>query len=413
MKTILGRLSELGLREISKLLTAAGAEGVLEVDGPGGRAQVAFRRGHLSGEMSRALAAAYSTRNGTYCFRPGVASDAVEWLPQEEFFARLDAQARTATQHAELGDQRDTAGDPLAELRDSLAEIPIPGGAVRIAIAAADPRPYRTLIPEWRQRGWEVALGDTPRWPDPPAPRLIVVHLPTTATLAGQDEIWLAIVKRAAAQRPPVPVVWVGAMGDPWLRHQAVVSGVDFMMPAPMGDAGETARWFREDLTLLADRLLSRKGAGAESDAEAFRDFFLALHVDADPAEVRASLLRFAGTFFARGVLFEIRDTIFESVGGYGFALTSPVRVSRGLAPLEDVVVERKAVRLDAYPEEGSAAVAKALGAHGGLDRAEAFPVLTAGECQAVFLGDRPIVEVGGTEILAGVLARSGSHLGL
>jgi len=67
-----------------------------------------------------------------------------------------------------------------------------------------------------------------------------------------------------------------------------------------------------------------------------------------------------------------------------------------GAGALEDVVVERKVIRLDAYPEEASAAVAKALGAHRGLDRAEAFPVLTAGECQAIFVGDRPIVEVGG-----------------
>ena len=48
MKAILGRLSELGLREISKLLTAAGAEGALDVDGPEGRASVIFRRGHLA-----------------------------------------------------------------------------------------------------------------------------------------------------------------------------------------------------------------------------------------------------------------------------------------------------------------------------------------------------------------------------
>jgi len=412
VKAILGRLSELGLREISKLLTAAGAEGVLDVDGPTGRAQVAFRSGHLAGEVSPALAAAYSSRNGTYCFRPGAASEAAEWLPQEEFFARLDARAAAATQ-AEGGAAGGGTGDPLAELRDSLAEIPIPGGAVRILIASADPRPYRTLIPEWRQRGWEVALGDAPRWPDPPLPRLVVVHLPTTATLAGQDEVWLGLVKRAAAQRPPVPVVWVGAMGDPWLRHQAVAAGVEFMLPAPVGEAGETARWFREDLTALADRILSRRAAAGEGDAEAFRDFFLALHVDADPAEVRASLLRFAGTFFSRGALFEIRDTVFESVGEYGFALGSPVRVSRGLAPLEDVVVERKAVMLDAYPEAGGAALAKVLGAHGGLDRAEAFPVLASGECQAIFLGDRPVVEAGAAEVLAGVLARSGSHLGL
>ena len=411
MRAILGRLSELGLREISKLLTAAGAEGILEVEGPAGQAEVAFRRGHLAGEVSSALVTAYASRNGTYCFRPGAAGGSAEWLPQEEFFARLDAKAEAARQSGVAG--AEGVSDPLAELRESLAEIPIPGGAVRIMIAAADPRPYRTLIPEWRQRGWEVALGDTPRWPEPPAPRLVVVHLPATATVAGQEEVWLGLLRRAAARRPPVPVIWVGAMGDPWLRHQAVQAGVEFMLPAPVGEAGETARWFREDLTALADRLLARHAAGGEADAEAFRDFFLALHVDADPAEVRASLLRFAGTFFARGVLFEIRDTVFESVGEYGFTPGTAVRVSRGVAPLEDVVVERVVTHLDGYPEEGSAAVAKALGAQGGLDRAEAFPVLRSGECQAIFLGDRPLVEVGGTEVLAGVLARSGSHLGL
>ncbi len=411
MKAILGRLSELGLREISKLLTAAGAEGVLEVDGATGQAQVGFRRGHLAGEVSPALVNAYSSRNGTYCFRPGAASDDEDWLPQEEFFARLDAGAAAARQ-AEAAAGED-AGDPLAELRESLAEIPIPGGGVRILIAAADPRPYRALIPEWRSRGWDVTLGDSPRWPEPPAPKLVVVHLPTTAAVAGQEDVWLGLLRRAAKLRPPVPVVWVGAMGDPSLRHRAVQAGVEFMLPAPVGEAGETARWFREDLTALADRLLARRAAGGEGDAEAFRDFFLALHVDADPADVRASILRFAGTFFARGVLFEIRDAVFESVGEYGFTPGASVRVSRGVAPLEDVVVERAPARLDAYPEEGSAAIAKALGARGGLDRAEAFPVLASGECQAIFLGDRPVVDVGGTEVLAGVLARSGSHLGL
>jgi hypothetical protein len=415
VKAILGRLSELGLREISKLLTAAGAEGALDVDGPVGRTSVRFRQGHLAGELTPALVTAYSTRNGTYCFRPGGAGTEGEWLPQEEFFARLDAQVKAAKQDANAAGREsgEEQRDPLAELRDSLAEIPIPGGGVRVLIATADPRPYRALIPEWRQRGWEVVIGDAPRWPDPPVPRLVIVHLPTTATLAGQDEVWLGLVRRAATQRPLVPVIWVGAMGDPWLRHQAVQAGVEFMIPAPVGEAGETARWFRDDLTLLADRLLSGHAPGAESDAEAFRDFFLALHVDADPAEVRASLLRFAGTFFARGVLLEVRDTMFESVGGFGFSLAGRGHVPRGVTPLEDVVVERRRVRFDAYPEEGSAGVAKAVGAQGGLDRAEAFPILAGGECQAVFVGDRPVVEVGGTDVLAGVLARSGSHLGL
>ncbi len=418
MKAILGRLSELGLREISKLLTAAGAEGVLEVDGPGGPARLAFKNGHLAGETSPALLAAYSVRNGTYCFRPGGTGPVEVWLPQEEFFARLDAEAKTAragspTRSDVMRGTEAGTGDPLAELRDSLSEIPIPFGAARILIAAADPRPYRTLIPSWRQRGWEVVLDDAPRWPEGPPPRLVVVHLPVTATLAGQDKDWLALAERAAAWRPPVPVLWVGGLADPRLRHEAIAAGVEFLLPAPAGDAGEAARWFRDDLTLLADRLLSRRGESGVGEAEAFRDFFLALQVDADPAEVRASLLRFAGTFFARGVLLAIRDAVFESVGGYGFAFANPVRVSRGLVVLEDVVVERHGVRLDAYPEGGRVALAQVLAARDGLDRAEVLPVLAGGECMALFLGDRPLGEGGGTEALAGVLARSGSLLGL
>ncbi len=413
MKAILGRLSELGLREISKLLTAAGAEGVLEVDGPAGPARVLFRSGHLSGEIAPALVTAYATRDGTYCFRPGGSGETGEWVPQEEFFARLDAQAKTAAGSGGGAAAAGSVADPLAELRDSLAEIPIPGGAATVLIATANPRPYRTLIPDWRQRGWEVVLIDAPRWAEGAAPRLVIVHLPPAAALAGQDEAWLALVRRAAAQRPPVPVIWVGGLGDPSLRHEAISAGVDFMTPAPAGEAGEAARWFREDLTLLADRLLSRRAAAAIGDADAFRDFFLALHVDADPAEVRASLLRFAGTFFARGVLLEIRDAVFESVGGYGFALSNPLRVSRGFAALEDVVVERRPARLDAYPAEAVAALGAALGRRTGLDRAEVLPILAGGECQALFLGDQPVEAGGGSEALAGVLARSGSLLGL
>jgi hypothetical protein len=414
MKAILGRLSELGLRELAKLLTSSDAEGSLDIEGPAGVARVHFREGHIAGAVTPPLVAAFAARTGTFCFRPGPAKGITDWVPQEEFLARLDAQAQKASLAAGGAQGADglQGGDPLSELRNSLAEIPIPGGGVRILIVAADPRPYRALTPDWQQRGWEVSLTDTPHWPDGPAPNLLVLHLPISGTTGRGGENWVALVGRAAAQRPPVPTLWVGGLADPALRHQAILAGVDFMVPAPVSELGETARWFRDELTILADRLLSRRSSG-EGDAGAFRDFFLALHVDARPGEVRASLLRFAGTFFGRGVLFEIRETVFESVGGYGFHLPTPVRVWRGVAPLEDVVVERRPVRLSDYPEESSAALAKALRSRGGLEQAEVFPILTGGECLALFIGDRPLLEPSETEALAGVLARSGSLLGL
>lgn len=418
MKAILGRLSELGLRELFRLLTSAGADGVLEVESPAGPARLLFRDGRIAAEVTPALVAAYSMRSGTYCFRPGPVKDAGGWESEEEFLAHLEAEAGVTQRVTPPAGWVRPAGaggapDPLAELRDSLEEIPIPGGGARVLIVAADPRPYRPLEPEWKRRGWEVVQTGTPEWPEGPAPSLIVIHIPATSAQAEQGGGWLDLVKRASTERPRTATIWVGGLADPWLRHQAILAGVDFIVPAPVSNVGETARWFREELTLLADRLLTHRGSAGEGDAEAFRDFFLALHVDASPAEVRASVLRFAGTFFARGVLFEIRETFFESVGGYGFHLPGPVRVSRGVAPLEDVVVERRPVRLTSYGEEDIAAIAKALKARGGLEHADVFPILAAGECLAIFLGDQPIPEGGGPVALAGVLARSGTLLGL
>jgi len=418
VKAILGRLSELGLRELFRVLTSAGTDGVLEVESPAGPARLRFRDGMIAAEITPALVAAFAMRSGTYCFRPGPVEDVGGWESEEDFLAHLEADSGvTQRVTPPAGWARPARGtgahDPLAELRDSLEEIPIPGGGSRVLIVAADPRPYRALEPEWEQRGWEVVQSGTPEWPEGPAPNLMVIHVPATAAQGEQGGGWLDLVKRAASERPRTATIWVGGLADPWLRHQAIVAGVDFILPSPVSDVGETARWFREELTLLADRLLTRRGSAGEGDAEAFRDFFLALHVDASPAEVRASLLRFSGTFFARGVLFEIRETFFESVGGYGFFLPGPARVWRGVAPLEDVVVERRPVRLTSYGEEDMAAITKALKPRGGLERAEVFPILAGGECLAIFLGDQPIPEAGGPVALAAVLARSGTLLGL
>jgi len=419
VKAILGRLSDLGLRELSRLLTSAGAEGTLEVETPAGPAQVDFRSGHISGQLTPALVLAFATRSGTFCFRPRTVSAAGEWLPQEEFLARLESQAQTASRAAALsgmaGGESASGGaaDPLAELRDSLAEVPLQGAAVHLLVISVDPRPYRQLEPKWRQQGWEVTLTDAPAWPAGIAPALVILHLPASGTLAGQGEAWLRLAAEAVRQRPPVPVIWVGGLADPSLRHQAIMAGVDFMMPAPASEVGETARWFRDELAEVAQRLLARRGGSGEGSAEAFRDFFLALHVDATPAEARASLLRFAATFFGRGVLFAIRDAAFESVGGYGFALGPPVRLSRGSSPLEDVVVERRSLRLDDVGHEVAASIAGALRAGDTLEGGQVFPILFVRECTALFIGDRPLVTATGVDVLGAVLAHSGALLGL
>ncbi len=255
--------------------------------------------------------------------------------------------------------------DPLAELRESLAEVPLSFGATRVLVVTSDPRHYRALDPEWRQRGWEVHVTAEPVWPEGPQPALVIVHLPAYGTLAGQGENWLNLVRTAASSSPAVPVVWVGGLADASLRHKAILAGASFLLPAPAGDVGETARWFREEIGVIAERLMSRLAPGTSGEAEAFRDFFLALHVDATPAEARASLLRFASSYFARGTLLAVRENAFESLGSYGLASMTAVRLPRGAALLEDVVVNRRPLAVAGAPSPEGTALAVALGYSG------------------------------------------------
>lgn len=411
MNAIVGRLSDLGLHELLRLLSSAGAEGAVDLDTPAGRGRVWVRRDEVAGLLEVPVALAAAGRVGTFCFRPGAAGEGRVWVSQEEFVGRLAAAADAAARRQPPEPASDTAGsDLLSELRDSLLDVQMPSVAARVGVVAADPRPYRALAAEWHQRGWEVDLHDQPGWPEGAPVDVLIVHLPSSTTLAGRAEPWLSLLPQAAGQRPPVPVLWVGGMSDPHLRHAAVMGGADFVLPAPAGEVGETARWFREEVTAVVERLLARRRAAGPSEGEAFREFFVALHADASPAETHASLLRFAGSFYARGMLFRAGDDGFESLGGFGFAMGSGVRISRGISAFEEALIGRHPVEVDALPAEEVALLLPALGT-ASLERAEVYPVLAGGECIALFLGDGRLVADGSTGGLAALLARSGSDL--
>jgi hypothetical protein len=416
VKAIVGRLSDLGVRELFKLLTAVRAEGALEFETPAGRAGLEVRHGHVAGETSAPLIAAYANRIGTFSFRPGQAASPAEWLPVEEFLARLEADVTIAAT-VRPGSSRlqgESPADPLEELRDSLADVPLPPGATVIRVVTADPRPYRALENEWRQKGWQAVLATAPDAGVGESPAILVIHVPSSSTLAGQGDAWLRLLRSATASRPPVPCVWVGGLADPWLRHHAILGGASYLLPAPASDVGETARWFRDELSLVIERLLDQAGPKAEEmDTEAFREFFLAFQADASPSEVRASLLRFASGTFSRGVLFAVRDGAFESLGGYGFAAALPPRVPRGVNPLEEAVITRRARRGSDLGPGDAAALAGALGLREGLHDVEVVPVVAKGDVVALFVGDGPAPGGAGRGGVEALLARIGGLLGL
>ncbi len=330
MRAIVGRLSDLSLPELLRLLAAASASGELALRNGQGECQLRVASGMVEGVFAPPVLAAFHRREGSFSFRPGPVPSELEWQPMEEFLVRLARLPWEASQQAR---------DELSELRETLSEVaPVPATR-RVLVVAGDPRPYRGLEVEWGKRGWELVVTGNPAWPTEESFDAVVVHLPGSATLAGQGDLWLAILRKAQEQEPPVPVVWVGGLADARLRHEAVQAGAAFLLPAPAGEVGEAARWFREDLTTVLERVLQKPATATAGEGWAFREFFLALHAETTPEETRASLLRLAAHSFSRGLLVGVAEAHLEVLGGFGFS-PIPKRLPRGLEVLEKVIAE-------------------------------------------------------------------------
>lgn len=413
MKAILGRLADITLPNLFKLLESAEAAGSLELDCGGRRGTLWVRGGEVAGNVEPEIARAAALRSGSFCFRPGpVPSDVGGWESSRNLLARLDVE-RVRLSLEEVAQGVELARDPLADLRSSLEEVHLPATQPAVVVIAADPRPYRHLEPLWTQRGWSLAVEGEVVFPARLVPDVLILHLPAAGTLAGQAEAWLNVLRAARDVEPPVPVIWVGGMADPGVRHQAIQLGVEFLLPSPLSESGEAGRWFREEVTLLVERALARRGLRGRDEAEAVRDFFLALHIDAPPAEVRASLLRLAGEFFQRGVLLAVREHAFESLGAFGFTHVPAARLARGLELLEEAVVGRCMVQVAGSPATSQRALAHALAVGSSLEDAVVMPVLLNNECVALLLADGNLRPGGRHEALAALLTRAGGMLGL
>lgn len=395
MKTIVGRLPDLGLVELLRLLAAISVTGELVIRNSYGEATLQVAAGKVEGPINPVTVVAYHRKDGSFSFRPATMEPGENWQPMEGFLSKL---AR------EKPPQEQAREDFISELRESLTDVS-PRVLARVLVATADPRPYRGLEVEWAGKGWEVSLVNGPDWPEGPAFDVAVFHLPGSATLAGQGDAWLSLLAKANQQQPPVPVVWVGGLADAYLRHQAMQLGAAFLMPAPAGEAGEAARWFREDLSLCLDRLLQQRALASRPAGEAFQELFLALQSETTAEEARASLLRLAASVFQRGVLLACEPSGFQVLGGFGCSGLVH-KLPRGIGILEEVV---SGGRPALYVREENPALAFLLSPE--LEFF-AYPVKVQGQTLGVLLtsGLRP--EAKAQELVA-VAAGAGPLLGL
>jgi len=393
MRTIVGRVADLSLPELLRLLTAASVSGELVLRNASGEAKLRVAAGMVEGDVSLPAVSAYHRREGSFAFHPKELEAETNWQPMEEFLVRLASSPPPG---------ETPRGDVIAELRESLQEVS-PAAEAKVLVITADPRPYRAMELDWQKRGWEARIVSRPAWPEGEFFHAAVFHLPGSATLAGQGHQWLDLLSRAAAQRPPVPVVWVGGVADAFLRHEAVQRGAAFLLPGPAGEVGEAARWFREDVTAVLDRLL--RAREPQPSGGALQEFFLALHAETTPEEARASLLRLTASAFQRGVLVACRGEGFEVLGGFG-SPTLPRRLPRGLAPFEDAMVQGKAGEMEIGDEPSLGFLL------GDERRLFVFPLRVGGRILGILAASGPRA---GTDFreLAAVAAGAGPLLGL
>jgi hypothetical protein len=362
-RTLQGSLEHLTPPTLLRLLWATARSGLLELDTPAGTLRLEVIRGRAPAFDDAALAEAgrvLAATRGSFRFvpedlgSPGEETVGLSALVDAAAFQRRQAGAEGGSDRnsGETGSGTRAGGihvlpdapphNPLEALLEDLEETaPEELLLAEIGVVAPDPRAWRgSLEASWRRRGWRVRLLAAPA--DVPVDELdaLVIHHQLSVTRVGHEGDWLELVRRGTEVSPPVPVVWAGPLGDPAWVHRLIAAGVSFLMPPPQGEAGEVMRRFAEDLTLVVDREVRRRGVRAPGElAGGVAELVDALLYGADTQQAIGSLLQLASAEVARGAVLLVEDTAIRCRAGFGFPLNRDyTALPRGVGLLERVV---------------------------------------------------------------------------
>lgn len=286
-----------------------------------------------------------------------------------------------------------TPENPLSELLSDLEQTaPSELLMSQLGAVASDPRLWRgRLESEWRRRGWELQLFSTPGETDVSGLDCLVIHHQLSITRVGHEDDWLTLIHTARRQSPPVPVIWVGRLGDPQWVHELLRAGCSFLMPAPQGDTGETLNRFVEDLTTVVDTQLGFRQMVMGSDqAEGVSELIEALLHEADPEQVISSLLMVAARHFENGALLSVEDTAIRCRAGFGYQLEMGTRaLPRGVGLIERVVRSHEPLFEVDPTAAGTVRLARLLGSENLPAATAVVPLVAGAQTVALLVGDR------------------------
>lgn len=439
-RSLAGDFKDLPPLTLLRVLSASATSGVLELATQQDTLRLEVSQGRAAAaaddEMARA-ARVFASEEGTYRFDPSdIAPPSGPTLPLTAWADAAQAWTvrRRSPFSSEVDLERLVAGDlidfspratsasisvltssppdnPLDELLSELeATAPDELLMEHVGVVTADPRPWHgPLELEWRQRGWQVILFGTPAAIPVEDLDMLIVHHRLSVTRVGQEDDWTELVRRASGGQRPVPVVWIGPLGDPSWVHRLIEAGVAFLMPPPVGDGGETLHRFLSDLTLVVNRQLrSRRAAGEPQVATSVSELVDALLNEAEPEQAMATLLQLAAGSFLRGAVLRVEETAFLCRAGFGFPLSRGLSaLPRGVGLLERVVRGREpSVGID--PDAGGALqLARLLGLERLSPDTAVMPLGAGASVAGVLVADRegePLPDLSELVLLVGRL---------
>ncbi len=435
-----GRLDNLGLAALFRLLGATGASGRLVVETAGGSFSLEIRGGRVQRPdvvLVREVGRCLDETSGSFNFDPQPSTGTLEngvsigtfldlcrrrVAPEKRHFAS-DVDVENLLTH-ELMVEKDTGKtkihllptaapenpleDLVSELEDAAPEELL---FAQVGVVTTDPRLWRGWIErEWRHRGWELkSLGMALEVPLGELDAL-VVHHHLAVTRVGREEDWLELLRRASGSRRSVPVIWIGPLGDPVWVARLVEAGASFLLPAPAGEGGEVWKRLQETVTRVVARLVRWGGRRGDGDGQPGSiELVEALVRGSGPGEKVGVLLQMASGALRSGAVFSVEETSIRCRAGFGFPLNAEATVlPRGIAFLEKVIRSEEALASVDADAAGARQLARVLGVERLPSGLVVIPLQGRGETAGLLVGERKDVPTEELEELVLIARRIG-----
>jgi len=421
-RTLSGSFSHLAPGTLLRLLSATQPSGELELESGAGSLQLRVVLGRMAcpglAELRRALPVLTSTE-GSFRFNPGP-PDAIpgDSMALADYLAAARACASPEPMRlssdvdvnqlleGKIADETarvmppsihmlptSVPENPIGELAADLEEMaPEELLFAQVGVLATDPRPWRgTLEASWRRRGWQLRLFGDPSQVPVGELDVLVVHQLLSVSRVGHEDAWTDLVARSAGADRPVPVIWIGPLGDAAWVQRLIEAGTSFLLPPPQGLSGEPLQRFLSGLTVVVERQVRAGDAlHRAGPARAVSQLVELLLHGVAPEDALSSLLEVVAGHLLRGAVFRVEETAIRCRAGFGYPLERGTGIlPRGVGLVERVVRSGESVVGVEPDAAGVRQLGRALGVDGLPQELALIPLGAGGRVTGVLVGDR------------------------